>query len=342
MKKLLFLYIIVHTGIGYCQIGGETGFSFLNLPYNARIAGLGGDFITARDKDLNLGLQNPALLNEAMHKQGSLNQGLFAGGINHGSLNYAHHFANKVTGAAHFRYVSYGKFARTDINGADLGSFSPGDFILGASAAKSINERMHIGATFNIIYSQLDNYISFGNSLDIGGCYTDEDKRLVISGVVKHLGIQWKGYNGTRSALPLEVQLGISHKLKHAPFRFSLLAHHLERWDLSYNDPSEKATTDPLTGELIPVSKAGFGEKLGRHFVLQTELLLGKKLHLRFGFDYNRRQELKVPNRPGISGFSFGAGLYFKRFTLDYGLLSYSAAGLQNMISLTLPLGKQK
>jgi len=342
MKKFLFLVILVNTGIGFSQIGGTTGFNFLNQPYNARVAALGGDFITVRDKDVNLGIQNPALLNAEMHKIGSLNQGLFAGGINSGGLNYAYHFANKVTGAAHFRYVSYGTMKRTDINGTDLGSFSPGDFILGASAAKSINERMHIGATFNLIYSQLDNYIAIGNSLDIGGCYTNEEKRLVISGVVKHLGIQWKGYNGTRNPLPLEVQLGISHKLKHAPFRFSLLSQHLEKWDLSYIDPTAKAKTDPLTGELIPVSKAGFAEKLGRHFIVQTELLLGKKLHLRFGYDYNRRQELKVTNRPGIAGFSFGVGLYFKRFTLDYGLMSYSVAGMQNMLSLSLPLGRQK
>jgi hypothetical protein len=56
----------------------------------------------------------------------------------------------------------------------------------------------------------------------------------------------------------------------------------------------------------------------------------------------NRRQELKLEQRPGIAGFSFGAGLYFKRFTLDYGIMSYSAAGVQNMLSLSMPIGKQE
>lgn len=342
MNKLLPFFFAFISCTVFGQIGGTTGFNFLNLPYNARVGGLGGDFITVRDNDVNLGIQNPALLNASMHKRASINQGLFAGGVNSGGLNYAYSFANKITGAAHFRYVSYGEMKRTDINGTDLGSFSPGDFILGASASKSINERMHIGATFNIIYSQLDNYVAFGNSLDIGGCYTDEDKRLVISGVVKHLGVQWKGYNGTRSPLPLEVQMGLSHKLAHAPFRFSLLGQHLEKWDLSYNDPNAVAKTDPLTGELIPVKKASFAEKLGRHFIFQVEILFGKKLHLRAGFDYNRRQELKLSQRPGVAGFSFGVGMYFKRFSLDYGLMSYSAAGMQNMLTLSLPLGKQK
>jgi hypothetical protein len=340
-KSLLYIFTFFFIGTGTAQIGGTTGFNFLNLPFNARVGGLGGDFITARDFDQNLGIQNPALLNETMDKRGSINQGLLAGGVNSGGLNYARHFSNGITGLAHFRYVAYGTMRRTDINGTDLGSFSPGDFILGASASKSINERMHIGATFNLIYSQLDNYIAFGNSLDIGGCYTDEDKRLVVSGVIKHLGFQWKGYNQERSALPLEVQMGISHKLAHAPFRFSLLGQHLEKWDLTYNDPNAKDRTDPLTGEVIPAERAGFGEKLARHFIFQTEILFGKKLHLRVGFDYHRRQELKLVQRPGIAGFSFGAGLYFKRFSVDYGLMSYSSAGMQNMLSLTLPIGKQ-
>lgn len=341
MNRLLPLLCVFTTLSAFGQIGGTTGYNFLNLPFNARVGGLGGDFITVRDNDVNLGIQNPALLNEKMHGRGSLNQGLFAGGVNSGGLNYAHTFG-KITGAAHFRYVSYGQMQRTDINGADLGTFSPGDFVLGASAGKSINERMHIGATLNFIYSQMDNYVSFGNSLDIGGCYTNDDRRLVISGVVKHLGVQWKSYNNARNPLPLEVQMGISHKLAHAPFRFSLLAQHLEQWDITYNDPNAKPQTDPLTGEVIEVKTAGFGEKLMHHFAVQTEILFGSKLHLRVGFDYHRRQELKVTQRPGIAGFSFGAGLYFKRFTIDYGILSYSAAGVQNMLSLTVPLVKAK
>jgi hypothetical protein len=341
MNRLLPLLFVTIALSAAGQIGGTTGYNFLELPFNARVGGLGGDFITVRDNDVNLGIQNPALLNESMDRRGSINQGLFAGGVNSGGLNYARTFG-KTTGAAHFRYVSYGKMQRTDVNGADLGSFSPGDFILGASAGKSINERMHIGATLNFIYSQLDNYVSFGNSIDIGGCYTNEDKRLVVSGVIKNLGIQWKGYNGDRSALPLEVQMGLSHKLAHAPFRFSLLGQHLERWDLTYNDPNAQPKKDPLTGEIIPLEEAGFGEKLMRHFVVQTEILFGSKLHLRVGFNYHRRQELKVVQRPGIAGFSFGAGLYFKRFSLDYGIMSYSSAGVQNMLTLTLPLGKTK
>jgi hypothetical protein len=36
-----------------------------------------------------------------------------------------------------------------------------------------------------------------------------------------------------------------------------------------------------------------------------------------------------------MSGFSFGLGMYFKRFSLDYGIKIYSAAGTLNGITFT-------
>ncbi len=90
-----------------------------------------------------------------------------------------------------------------------------------------------------------------------------------------------------------------------------------------------------LTGDTIPVPVAGFGEKLARHFTGQVEVLASKNIHLRAGFDYHRRQEMKLESRPGIAGFSFGLGLYFKRFSVDYGFSVYSRAGFNNMLTIT-------
>lgn len=339
-RKFSLLLLVGISQVAFAQTGGLNSFQNLNSFYGARNVAMGGDIITVRDGDLNIALSNPALLNEQMMNKGAISQTILSGGINTGGLNYSGKVGNYF-GLAHFRYISYGKMNRTDVNGTELGTFTPGDFILGVSAGKNINERMHIGATFNFMYSQLDNYIACGNSIDIGGAYTDEDKRLVISGVIKNLGIQWKGYTKERNPLPLEVQLGISHKLEHAPFRFSLIAQNLQKWDLTYNDPNATDKVDPLTGDTIKVTKANFIEKTARHALIQTELIFGPKFHLRIGFDYQRRRELAVTNRPGLAGFSFGTGMYFKRFTLDYGWMIYSAAGFQHALAITIPLAKQ-
>ena len=50
---------------------------------------------------------------------------------------------------------------------------------------------------------------------------------------------------------------------------------------------------------------------LANHFIFQAEILINKNVHLRTGFDYHRRQELKLEQLPGLSGFTFGLGFKF-------------------------------
>lgn len=317
------------------QTGGNNAFPFLDLPYNARATALGRELITVYDDDINTGIQNPASLNSKMSNSFGVNQALLAGGILHGMVAYAHDIDKIGTGSIHLRYASYGKMNRTDETGAELGTFSAGDFALGTSLGRSLNQNLSIGASFNLIWSQLESYSSMGLSLDFAGMYRSSNERTIVSAVVKNIGVQLFNYtDNKRTPLPVDAMVGISQKLNHAPFRFSLVMHHLNKWDLTYFDPSVKPKNDPLTGELIPVETPGFGEKLGRHFIVQVEATIGKIVSIRGAFNYNRRRQLLVENRPGMGGFSFGAGLNFKRFTVDYGLYIFSSAGFNNMISL--------
>lgn len=319
----------------FAQTGGENAYPFIDLPYNARTTALGRKLITVYDDDINAGIQNPASFNSKMSNSFGVNQALMAGGLLHGMVAYAHDINNIGTGAVHLRYATYGKMKRTDETGAELGTFSAGDFALGASLGRSLNKNLSIGATFNLIWSQLESYSSMGLSLDFAGMYRSTNERTLVSAIVKNIGVQLFNYTDSkRTSLPIDAMIGVSHELKYAPFRFSVVMHHLNRWDLTYFDPSIKAKNDPLTGELIPLEKAGFGEKLGRHFIFQVEAMIGKVIIIRGAFNYNRRRQLLVENRPGMGGFSFGAGLNFKRFTVDYGLYIFSSAGFNNMISL--------
>lgn len=337
--KLALILLILLPTIATAQTGGIHAFQNLNSQYNARTMGLGGDAIAIYDNDQNMGLNNPAIMNYQMNNRFGFNQSILSSGVNTGALTYARKLG-KTMGMAHFRYSSYGKMQRTDVDGTNLGTFTPGDFIFGASAQHAFNERMSVGATLNILYSQLDSYTAFGTSLDIAGLYRDSARNLNIVGVIKNLGAQWKGFNEEKNRLPLEVQLGISHKLRHAPFRISLIAQHLQKWDLSYVDPNAKPRVDPLTGDTVKVKNSGFLDNLARHGKVQLEVLIGKKLQLRTAFDYQRRKELAIAGRGGLAGFSFGAGMAFKRFSLDYGWFIYSAAGSQHGLTLNFLLSK--
>ena len=340
LKKLFFAFTLLISMVSVAQTGGTATYQALNSFYSARQLGMSGNLINSRDNDINLTFSNPASLNPEMNYRGSLSENIRGGGINAGSIAYGRTF-NKTMGAAHFRYISYGSMRRTDKLGNDLGTFNPGDYILGASASRLINERMSIGATFNLIYSQLDSYFSIGNSIDIGGQYFNDEKDFVLGGVVKNLGFQWKGYTAERAPLPLEIQIGVSKKLSHAPFRFYVTAQHLQQWDLSYVDPNAKDKIDALTGDTVKVKRAGFIEKVARHALVQTEINLGKKVYIRVGLDIQRRLEMRVANRPGLAGFSFGTAFHLKRFSFEYGWMIYSAAGSQHGITFSMPIGQK-
>lgn len=338
-KRKLIVFFLLPVALT-AQTGGIHAFKNLNSQYNARTMALGGDAIAIYDGDVNLGMNNPAIINPSMHGKLGFNQSIMTTGINTGGLNYAHKLG-KTTGMVNFRYSSYGKMKRTDELANDLGTFTPGDFILGVSAQRFFNPRMAVGATVNLLYSQMDSYTAFGTSLDIAGLYRDSARNLHLVAVVKNLGVQWKGFTSEKNPLPLEVQFGVSHKIKHAPFRFTVIAQHLQKWKLGYNDPNAKSRIDPLSGDTINVEKNGFFDNLGRHLKLQVEVLIGKKIRISTAFDYHRRRELVIVGRGGLAGFSFGAGLTFKRFSLDYGWFIYSDAGGQHGISLTIPLTKR-
>lgn len=342
MKTAITLILTILTFTSYSQTGGTTSFALLDLTYNARSAGLANDFISVKDQDINLGISNPSLYNSKMHSILSVNQALMAGGINYGQVAYGRNWKKGFIGTS-IRYVSYGEFKRTDVNGTDLGNFSPFECIIGAGYGKQLNPRISVGTNVNFIYSQLESYNSFGAAIDLAGTYTNVAENFLITALVKNAGVQFKGYyNKQKDPLPTEFQMAGSYKLNHAPFRFSLLAHHLNKWDITYVDPSLKPTTDPLTGDTIPVDYAGFGEKLARHFSYQAEILISKNIHLRAGFDYHRRQEMKLEQRPGVAGFTFGLGLYFKKISIDYGFSVFSRAGFNNMLTLSTNLSSWK
>lgn len=341
MKRLLLLFIIfLSTGV-FAQIGGNYSFPFIDLSYNARSLGLGGDFITGRDQDINMGIENPSLLNSEMNSAIGFNHALMAGGINYGMVNYGYDLSFG-TMATYIKYVSYGTMDRTAINGIKEGTFSPIEMVVGSGVGKTINKRLSVGANLNFIYSQLETYNAFGASIDFAGTIRDDEKGYLVTALAKHVGVQFDSYvqDGQRNSLPIEFQLAGAYKIPHAPFRFTVLAHHLNTWDLSYTDPDAQPTVDALTGDTIPVPKAGFAEKLGRHFTIQLETIIGKNIHLRTAFDFNRRKELALATRPGAAGLSFGLGLYFKKFSLDYGFMIYSRAGFNNMITLSTHLSE--
>lgn len=342
MKKIIFtsLFLLSISFAVLAQTGGNSTYDFLNLNANARIAAMGGNLISLKDDDLNLFSQNPAALNPSMSNQLTLNYVPYFAKINYGYAAYAHKFDSiPGTFAVGVQYVNYGRFVRADETGQVLGEFSAGEFALNLGYAHQFGKDsvFSVGGNLKTIISSMESYSSWGMALDLAGTYQSK-KGFTASVVLKNIGAQFQSYTrGNPEALPFEIQVGVSQQFAHLPFKISIIAHNLQKPNLRYEDPNDQAPTiDPLTGEEIKQKKY-IGDKIMRHFIFGGEFTPGKRkiLSLRIGYNYMRRQELKVDTKPGTMGISWGIGLKISKFRFSYARAAYHLAGASNHISIS-------
>ena len=343
MMKIPFLFVLFVSFYTFGQSNsGVHGFQFLNSFYTARNIGTGNNLISVFDADITLAAENPALLSDKMDKSIAVNQSLMPTGVNFGSFQYA--FRSKVgIFSPIVKYVNFGQFTAMDEAGVAQGQFGALDYSLGMNYSRKFNPVLSLGVGVQLFGSNLERYFALGFSSTFAATYRHKNELFSAAILVKGIGFTFKEYTtAQKTPLPIDVQASLTYKLKHAPFRFSILAKQLNKWDIVYQDPNAKPTYDALTGDTIPVEIPGFGEKLAHHFSLQVELLASKTLHFRTGFDFHRQQQLSVYNRPGLAGFSFGVGLNFKKIRFDYGFLIYSKAGQNHAVGLSTNLSDWK
>lgn len=336
MRKLL-LAIILSPTLLLAQTGGGGVYQVLNFPTSPRLAVL-NEPISIWDGDVNMGMYNPSLLNPEMHSQLALNFVDYFADINMVSATYAFPFKEVGTVGVSITSLNLGQFTETDFAANTLGTFYANEQLLTAGFGKQLTKRISVGANLKMLLSSLESYQSFGLATDLSATYFNTDNNLAFSFLAQNLGRQITTYASQKEPLPLEVKMGVSKRLEHLPFRFSLGYNHLEKWDLTYASEST-TTTDPLTGETI-INTPNFGQKMFRHFVAAGELNIGKHIQLRMGYDAQRRHELKVDSFLGMVGFSWGVGIKVSHFYINYGRATYHLVGSPNYFSVSTNLSK--
>lgn len=322
----------------FAQSGGKTTYKFLKLTNSARVAALGSNFLTIHDNDLSLALANPSLISPMMKNSLSLNFIDGLAGTNYGFASYGFNLSKFGSFAGTMQYYSYGKSDYINEYGEASGKFSAGEYAFNLGWGRMLDTVFSIGANAKLIYSSLDSYKSLGMAVDVAGSYVPNET-FCASVILRNIGRQLTAYteDGVQP-LPFEIQAGISKKLAHMPFRYSLLLQHLEKWDLSYTDPN--VVPDPFTGQLPKQSGLdAFAQNVMRHIVIGGEFIPAKFLSIRVGYNYLRRQEMKVISRPGPVGFSWGIGLKVYKFDFSYSRAAYSIVGSPNYISISTKLG---
>ncbi len=319
MRKLFLILFSVTSITTFAQIGGNGVYQVLNVTPSARIAALGGNLITAYDRDINIGFQNPAMLNKEMDKQLALNYLNYFADINQGYFAYAKHYDSVGTFAAGVQYLNYGQFTQTDAAANITGTFTASDvvFQLGYGRTKG---KWAYGSNFKVVYSQLETYNSLGVALDLAGAYVNTKKLFTATFVARNIGTQIVSYvPGNTEKLPFEIQLGVSKKLEHAPFRFSLIAHNLQRPDISYVNPNARNVQIDFATQEAVVEDVSTGDKIMRHIIVGTEMVFSKNFNIRFAYNHQRRREMALPDSKGFTGFSWGFSLKLFKMNVSYG-----------------------
>lgn len=336
MRLTVLASFLLTSALASAQLGGQDGFRVLSIPSSARASALGGNYIAVKDNDINLGIFNPALLNRDMGRQVALSYLPYFEGIKIGYASYAHHCDSiKTTFSGTMQYVDYGDFTRTDEVGTEIGEFQAGEYVVQLGAGRQVDSLFSIGANAKFITSNLDTYTSTAWALDLGGVFHKPSKGITVAAMLRNIGRQTSTFTDVREDLPFEVQVGVTYKFKHAPFRLGLMLEQLQQWDLTYEDPNAAVQIDPTTGDPIE-EKTTTARKALLHCVPSAEILLSRNFMLRVAYNLRRRDELVIVDKPGAVGLSFGLGLKVSKMHLSYGFSQLHLAGTSNTFTLAV------
>jgi hypothetical protein len=338
MHRLLILLMIWVTTDCFSQTG--TGnFSFTQIPVSPLSAAMGGFQVAGFRGDVAQITDNPAFIDSAMHQSVSLSYLNYLSTINQASLAYAHRFDSLGFGSVYLRYLDYGTFQEYDETGVGLGEFTAVDYELGLSFARNYAKGFTYGATLKQVFSNMYRYFAYGVAVDLGGYYTSPSKNLSIGLTVDDVGMKLVDYtSGSNEWFPWSVNLGVTKKFAEAPLVFGFQYSDIQQWDLAQVDQNaiDDVVVDELTAEVTrPVVTL---DNFARHLSANVMFVPSEKFNLFLGYNFRRRLELSIAERPALVGFSFGAQIKIKRFGIQYGITNYHLNGTSNHIGITTNL----
>ncbi len=310
MKRVLLLLCCCIACSAYAQTAGEKSYIFLELPVSAHAAALGGENITVIDDDVNLALHNPALLSSVSDKTLSLGYMNYMDGINNFHAAYSQIAGRRSTWAVAANYLDYGTISRRDDQDIDLGSFNAKDMDFMGLYAYNLTDYWSGGVTAKMIYSTYDSYSAFAMGVDLGVNYYNAKWDFSFSAAAKNLGGQLSSFDETNEKLPIDLQMGATKRLAHAPIALSLTLSRLNNWDIDFM----------------------------QHFNFGVDINFSKNLYVAAGYNCRKASEMKVGESSNGAAWSFGAGLHIKRIKLDaaYGKYHVSGGALVMNISYAL------
>lgn len=333
-KYCLIVLLAALSYSGHAQRGGESTFGLLHLTQSARMASLGGNQVGLAGNDLAMLLHNPAILDSSFTRQVSMSYVPYMADINYGFGGIAWHFDQAGTFALGFHHIGYGDLIGADESGLLTGNFTAGESMIQLTYSRPLSQRLTAGLSFKPVFSRIEAYNSWGIATDLGLFYTSTDNLFHAGMALRNYGRQLTAYNNAPlETLPADLQVGLSKKLAHAPFRFSLTAQDLLSGSLQYTLPeSDETSSNTFTEE------DNAFEKVARHLTIGVEFVPSGNFYVAGGINPRRRTELKMTNKTSTVGFTWGFGIKIYKFNFAYGSARYHLGGTSNHFSITTNL----
>lgn len=304
--------IILLLNCGNLLSTSTTSYNFLRFNSSARATALAGAFVAMTD-DASAVFFNPASISTVQEKKLSLTFFKHVSDINSGQTSYIHEFEKAGIFAASVSYTNYGSFDKADINGNKDGTFSANDLAMGVTYSNKIDTNLYYGVTMKFVFSTIESYNSSALAFDVGLIYSIPKASINIGASILHSGFQLSKFAGISESLPLDVRVGINHRLKGLPLLINFSLNHLAD------------NEDSFFNRLLNFSIGG-------------EFYFGKYFQARIGYDNQVRRLTSPEGSKELSGFCGGVGLKLKDFNIDYGLANVGISAILHRFSLNLNL----
>lgn len=334
--RLHVLFIIAALfALGTAAQDNNNAYNFLNVTPSSHVYALGGHNVSLVDDDINLVEQNPSLLGPEFDHQIGLSYMKYIGSTNFMGARYGQGLNDHSAIGGAIQYYGYGSMTETDAQGAVLGKFNARDIAFSVTYSHDISAKWRGGITLKYITSKYDEYSAGAIGVDLGVNYYDPSTEFSAGLVIKNLGGQVKKFSNRSDKMPWDVQIGFTKMLKAFPLRFGLTVYGLRHWHLPYYEPADK---NNVTSELVERDK--FGTNLLRHLVFSAEVLPMQNLYIALGYNYRTRSDMSTYKRSILSGFSIGAGVRVKAFTVGAALAQPHSGATTFMFNLNTSIGE--
>lgn len=317
------LLSLVWSSVSYAQAETNVVYRFLNFPQSPRIAALGQHAVSLPDGDASVFTANPAYLNAESHQHLAVSYINQLSDISTTFASFAHHDSHLGTFAAALRFVNYGEFTRFSSTGVPEGSFGAYDFALTLGYGYQLLDQLSVGAHVDLVQSSYEQFRSSAVAFSAGALYKINDDQTSLGLTVHHFGRQLSTFDDTSEPLPLNIRLGLSHKLEHMPLRLTITLHNLHNWNME----------SPLDEEEL-----GFTQQVLRHTSLGGELMFSKNLHFRLGYNFFMNNDLRTDSRIDFAGMAMGLLLRTKYVNFEFSRTSFSDLGPVTQLGLSTRL----